>query len=141
MLELVSGTDRDELGEAAAAYGAELRRWRERRGLSKPDLARSMAYDRSYVIHIEALRCPPTERFTRQAEAALDCGGALWARWEAWREARWGDTPPLAARPPAPLAWQAVIDELAALRKQVAALTTALAAPPPRAEVTPTDHR
>jgi len=73
-------------------YARELREWRERRGLSKKALAAAMAYDPSRVSHIEGGRQAPTEEFTRQAEAALQTGGALWARWEAIAASRFGLT-------------------------------------------------
>lgn len=71
-------------------YARELRAWRERRGMTKKALAAAMAYDPSRVSHIEGGRQAPTEEFTRQAEAALDTGGALWARWEAIAAGRFG---------------------------------------------------
>lgn len=77
-------------------YARELRAWRIRRRLSKKALAEATSYDPSRVSHIEAGRQPPTEEFTRQAEAALQTGGALWSCWEAIAAARFG----LPRRPP-----------------------------------------
>jgi transcriptional regulator with XRE-family HTH domain len=77
-------------------FADELRSWRERRGLSKKALAEAMAYDPSRVSHIEGRRQPPTEEFSRQAEAVLQTGGSLWARWEAIAAGRFG----LVVRPP-----------------------------------------
>ena len=79
--------DGDEL-----QYARELREWRERRGMTKKALADAMAYDPSRVSHVEGGRQPPTEEFTRQAEATLQTGGALWARWEAIAASRFGLT-------------------------------------------------
>jgi transcriptional regulator with XRE-family HTH domain len=74
----------DPLGTVESSeYVDTLRRWRERRGLAKKALAERMGYDRTYVSHIESGNLPPTAEFTRQADAALDTGGALWALWEA----------------------------------------------------------
>jgi transcriptional regulator with XRE-family HTH domain len=91
-----------QLGEAAeheaSAYARELRRWREQRGLSMRALAELMAYDRSYVSHIEGCNLFPTEHFTRRAEDVLNAGGALWGRWEELVAARAGITRP--ASPP-----------------------------------------
>jgi len=78
------------VAEAARAYTDELGRWRRQRGLSKQKLATLMTYDRSYVSHVESGSLPPTEDFTRHAEAALEAGGALWERWEAYEVARSG---------------------------------------------------
>jgi transcriptional regulator with XRE-family HTH domain len=80
--------DRDETVEAIRQYAEELARWRELRGLSKRGLATLMTYDRSYVSQIEGCHLPPTEDFTRRAEAVLDAGGALWQRWESYEIAK-----------------------------------------------------
>jgi transcriptional regulator with XRE-family HTH domain len=80
----------DVVAEAARQYAEELGRWREQRRLSKLKLASLMTYDRSYVSHVESGSLPPTEDFTRRAEAVLKTAGALWARWEAYEEARIG---------------------------------------------------
>lgn len=75
-------------GDAARQYAEELKRWRERRGLSKRGLALLMSYDRSYVSQIEGCHLPPTEDFTRRAEAVLTAGDALWACWEEYEAAK-----------------------------------------------------
>src|SRR6266508_4452844 len=80
----------DVVAEAARQYAEELGRWRRQRSLSKQKLATLMTYDRSYVSHVESGSLPPTEDFTRRAEAVLDTAGALWARWEAYEAARIG---------------------------------------------------
>jgi transcriptional regulator with XRE-family HTH domain len=80
----------DVVAEAARQYAGELARRRMQRRLSKQKLATLMTYDRSYVSHVESGSLPPTEDFTRHAEAVLDAGGALWARWEAYEAARIG---------------------------------------------------
>lgn len=84
MAELTS----EQEDEAADDYAAELRRWRELRGLSKQALAKQMAYDRSYVSHIENGNLQPTEDFTRRAEQVLATQGALWSAWESLALAR-----------------------------------------------------
>ena len=81
----------DVVAEAARQYTEELGRWRQQRKLSKFKLATLMTYDRSYVSHVESGTLPPTEDFTRRAEAVLDTAGALWARWEAYETARIGN--------------------------------------------------
>jgi transcriptional regulator with XRE-family HTH domain len=78
----------DVVAEAAQQYAEELSRWRQQRRLSKLKLATLMTYDRSYVSHVESASLPPTEDFTRRAEAVLETSGALWARWEAYEAAR-----------------------------------------------------
>jgi transcriptional regulator with XRE-family HTH domain len=104
----------------AVSYAAELRVWRERRGLSKRALAERMAYDRSYVIKIENKQVPPTEAFTRHAEDVLECGGALWAEWEAWKELQ--AVEPAASRRPTrgwPQAFDEVLGRLDAMQAQL----------------------
>ncbi len=81
----------DVVAEAARQYAEELGRWRQQRRLSKLKLATLMTYDRSYVSHVESGSLPPTEDFTRRAEAVLETEGALWARWEAYEAARIGN--------------------------------------------------
>jgi len=95
--------ERDPVAEAMRQYAEELTRWREHRNLSKGGLANLMTYDRSYVSQIEGCHLPPTEDFTRRAEAVLDIGGALWQRWEAYENAkgRAGRPPPPRRPPPA----------------------------------------
>src|SRR6266545_1680388 len=83
----------DVVAEAARQYADELGRWRRQRMLSKQKLATLMTYDRSYVSHVESGSLPPTEDFTRHAEAVLETGGALWERWEAYEAARIGSAP------------------------------------------------
>jgi hypothetical protein len=46
-----------------------------------------MTYDRSYVSHVESGSLPPTEDFTRRAEAVLETGGAIVERWNAYETA------------------------------------------------------
>jgi transcriptional regulator with XRE-family HTH domain len=82
-----------------SAYASELRRWRQRRGLSMRALAELMAYDRSYVSHIEGCNLSPTEHFTRRAEEVLNAGGALWGRWEELVAARADTTRPTSPPP------------------------------------------
>src|SRR6266542_2178924 len=81
----------DVVAEAARQYTEELGRWRQQRKRTKFKLATLMTYDRSYVSHVESGTLPPTEDFTRRAEAVLDTAGALWARWEAYETARIGN--------------------------------------------------
>lgn len=56
--------------------------------MSKQNLASRMAYDRSYVSHIENGKMRPTEGFVQLAEEILDTGGALTEQWLAILEER-----------------------------------------------------
>lgn len=67
--------------QAAEAFAAEVAYWREVRGLAKRELARRMAFDPSYVSHVESGRHKPTEDFARRAEETLNAGKAIWKRW------------------------------------------------------------
>lgn len=61
----------------ADAFVAELKRWREVRGLSQASLAREMGYDRSYVSKVESGGERPSEDFAARADEALQAGGGL----------------------------------------------------------------
>jgi peptide deformylase len=76
------------LDGAAGAFAAELAQWRAERGLSKKQLAADMGFDPSYVSHVEGRRHRPTEDFARRAEAVLQAGGAIWARFAEYSELR-----------------------------------------------------
>src|ERR1700754_4021863 len=73
---------------AAESFAAELSRWRVERGLTKKQLATQMGFDPSYVSHVEGRRHRPTEDFARRAEAVLQAGGAIWARFTEYNELR-----------------------------------------------------
>ncbi|GAA5189525.1 hypothetical protein GCM10023322_42560 [Rugosimonospora acidiphila] len=47
-----------------------------------------MGFDPSYVSHVEGRRHRPTEDFARRAEAVLQAGGAIWARFTEYNELR-----------------------------------------------------
>lgn len=64
-------------------FADDLRRWRERRGMSTQQLADATGYSHSRVSHIEGHRQTPAADFARLADEALDAGGVLWKRWEA----------------------------------------------------------
>ncbi|GAA2814894.1 helix-turn-helix transcriptional regulator [Kitasatospora sp. CM 4170] len=65
-----------------APFGVQLRRSREARGLTQAQLARKVGFDPSYVSYAElASREPPSERFARRADEALETGGTLLLMW------------------------------------------------------------
>src|SRR6476660_5565367 len=80
--------ERAAVEQAAAAFAAELSRWRVERGLTKKHLAAEMGFDPSYVSHVEAGRHRPTEDFARRAEAALGSRGAIWRRFRQYEDLR-----------------------------------------------------
>lgn len=61
----------------ADAFIAELKRWRDVRGLSQTKLASAMGYDRSYISKIENGAERPNHAFTKRADEVLEAGGAL----------------------------------------------------------------
>jgi peptide deformylase len=74
-------TGPDPSGGSVAADGnvfaAEIKRWRDVRGLSRAALAKQMGYDRSYVSKVESGAERPSREFAVHAEAALRAGGAV----------------------------------------------------------------
>ena len=62
---------------AACALGAELRRWRVRRGLSQAALGDMTHHSGSLVGKIEKGERVPSDEFCAGADAVLDTGGAL----------------------------------------------------------------
>ncbi|MEU3984634.1 helix-turn-helix transcriptional regulator [Streptomyces sp. NPDC026672] len=58
-------------------YGSELRRLRERAGLTQRQLGDMVAYTGSLVGQIETARKLPTAEFSERADTALETGGSL----------------------------------------------------------------
>jgi len=77
-----------EAARAAESFIADLRRWREVRGLSQKRLAAEMAYDASYVSKIETGQQQPTHEFARRADEVLDAGGSLIRRCRDYTSSR-----------------------------------------------------
>ena len=98
-----------ELHEAddspAEAFIAELKHWREVRGLSQSALARLVSYAPSYVSKVETGQQRPSDAFATGADDALRTGGALRRRFLTLEQ--WWRRPGTAAikgpdRPPSP---------------------------------------
>ncbi|MFD0277491.1 helix-turn-helix domain-containing protein [Kitasatospora sp. NPDC127111] len=65
-----------------APFGVQLRRSREAMRLTQAQLARKVGFDPSYVSYAElASREPPSEKFARRADEALETGGTLLLMW------------------------------------------------------------
>ncbi|MFF1798646.1 Scr1 family TA system antitoxin-like transcriptional regulator [Kitasatospora sp. NPDC058263] len=65
-----------------APFGVQLRRSREVKGLTQAQLAKKVGFDPSYVSYAElATREPPSEKFARRADEALETGGTLLLMW------------------------------------------------------------
>jgi transcriptional regulator with XRE-family HTH domain len=79
------------------AFRQELQRLRTAAGLSKKALARRLAFDPSYISHIESGRHRPSEDFAVRADDALGGGGKLhrlWTRLHQATPARGGRSAP-----------------------------------------------
>ena len=61
----------------AEGFIAELKHWRDVRGLSQSALARLVSYDPSYVSKVETGQQRPSDAFAAGADEALRTGGAL----------------------------------------------------------------
>jgi peptide deformylase len=59
------------------AFVAELKRWRDVRGLSQSALARKVGYTPSYVSKVENGQQRPSDTFAESADRVLKAGGAL----------------------------------------------------------------
>ncbi|MFD4374734.1 helix-turn-helix domain-containing protein [Streptomyces sp. NPDC058486] len=73
-----------------AAYGAHLRRLRERRGWTQDDLAAQTGYSSQHVSAVETARKPPTLPFSREADQALGTAGTTDSLERLWNEIRYG---------------------------------------------------
>jgi transcriptional regulator with XRE-family HTH domain len=63
--------------EVSVDFVAELRRWRDLRGMSQARLAQALKYDRSYISKVETGQEWPAVDFARRADSVLQAGGAL----------------------------------------------------------------
>lgn len=63
-------------------WGAELRAWRDRRGLSLAGLCGLVKYDRSYLARLERAERFPPEHVAQACDRALDTGGELVRLWQ-----------------------------------------------------------
>lgn len=61
----------------AVSFGSELRRLREARGWSQPQLGKLIGYSASYISHLEKSSRLPTPELADALDAALTAGGAL----------------------------------------------------------------
>lgn len=63
--------------QEAEAFVAELKRWRDVRGLSQSALAQAVGYTPSYVSKVEGSQQRPSVSFAESADTALRAGGAI----------------------------------------------------------------
>ncbi|WP_255951583.1 peptide deformylase [Streptomyces odontomachi] len=65
------------MSDAAAAFIAELKRWRDVRGFSQTALAKAVGYTPSYVSKVESGQQRPSMEFAAEADTQLQAGGAI----------------------------------------------------------------
>lgn len=63
--------------DAAEAFIAEIKHWRDVRGRSQSALAVEVGYDASYVSKVEGGRQRPSREFAKSSDDALRAGGAI----------------------------------------------------------------
>lgn len=73
-----------------AAFGARVRRLRERRGWSQEDLAAAVGYSSQHISAIETARKPPTLTFSRKLDLAFGTAGSSDSFENEWRDIRHG---------------------------------------------------
>ncbi|MDH6109368.1 transcriptional regulator with XRE-family HTH domain [Kitasatospora sp. MAP12-15] len=73
----MSRTKTDPPSSPEEAFGTQLRRSREAKGLSQKGLGRLIQFSGTYVSYIETARRPPTLPFAQAADRALGTGGTL----------------------------------------------------------------
>ncbi|WP_016907989.1 helix-turn-helix domain-containing protein [Streptomyces xiaopingdaonensis] len=74
----------------AAAYGARLRRLREKRGWRQEELAERLAYSSQHISAVETVRKSPTLPFSRKLDRVLDVADTDESFEREWREMRHG---------------------------------------------------
>ncbi|MDJ1137767.1 helix-turn-helix domain-containing protein [Streptomyces iconiensis] len=73
-----------------AAYGARVRRFRERRGWNQEDLAARLGCSSQHISAVETARKPPTLPFSRKADVAFGAAGSVDSFEREWRDFRHG---------------------------------------------------
>lgn len=81
----VTHDSRTRTGTLDADFATTLRSMREHRGWNRRELATELAYDRTYVSHVEGGTRRPSRTFAERADAVLGAGGELLAKWERHR--------------------------------------------------------
>ncbi|WP_436499583.1 ATP-binding protein [Actinokineospora sp. HUAS TT18] len=73
----MNGRQQKTTAQGAAAFGAELQRWRDQRGLSLAELQKLTTFSRSHLGNVEHGQRQPTEQLAKACDQALETGGAL----------------------------------------------------------------
>ncbi|WP_406138777.1 Scr1 family TA system antitoxin-like transcriptional regulator [Streptomyces sp. NBC_01089] len=87
---MVNRKELDPESSPEAAYGAHLRRLREKHGWSQEDLGENLGYSSQHISAVETGRKPPTLPFSRKADLAFGTAGSADSLEREWREMRRG---------------------------------------------------
>ncbi|NDZ81289.1 helix-turn-helix domain-containing protein [Streptomyces sp. SID10853] len=87
---MVNRKELDPGSSPEAAYGAHLRRLREKRGWSQENLAGDLGYSSQHISAVETGRKPPTLPFSRKADLAFGAAGSADSLEREWHEMRRG---------------------------------------------------
>jgi transcriptional regulator with XRE-family HTH domain len=71
----------DPTSSPQAAFGVQLRRSREAKGYTQPQLAAKIPCDVSYISKLETAKEPPTRRMAVRCDEVLGTGGTLELMW------------------------------------------------------------
>lgn len=82
----MSSESNTEIAQAAEAFVAELKHWREVAGRSQKALAKLVGYTPSYISKVENGALVPSREFAAGADKELQAGGALVRRWKDLRD-------------------------------------------------------
>lgn len=77
----------EEAQQAADAFIAELRHWREVTGYSQKALAKLVGYTPSYISKVENGGLVPSREFAENADRELRAGRVIVSRWRDWHNA------------------------------------------------------
>jgi transcriptional regulator with XRE-family HTH domain len=77
-------------GSPRAAFGARLRRLREKRGWNQEELARRSEYSSQHISAVETSRKPPTLSFSRKVDLVFGLAGSGDSFEREWRDIRHG---------------------------------------------------
>ncbi|MDT9690308.1 helix-turn-helix transcriptional regulator [Streptomyces sp. P9(2023)] len=87
---MVNRKELDPESSPRAAFGAHLRRWRERRGWTQEDLAGHTTYSSQHISAVETARKPPTLPFSRELDRIFGTAGTADSFERLWSEMRYG---------------------------------------------------
>ncbi|MFE7466756.1 Scr1 family TA system antitoxin-like transcriptional regulator [Streptomyces sp. NPDC057499] len=87
---MVNRKELDPNSSPEAAYGAHMRRLRERRGWSQEDLGERLGYSSQHISAVETARKPPTLPFSSKLDVVFGTAGSADSFEREWREIRHG---------------------------------------------------